>query len=158
MAFWMPLQKKTHFGDASKLYPPPTVFFAHKLMYVVGKNHLHSAEINMEFEKNDFQEESFVRFPASIFVFSGGVPTRRKKKSSSPGPSKRQIRHRSLLTGWPLTRVTTGPSWYYSKKLDSSWIFLRERAFQKMQMLFLKGHGLLLFESFCLFSCHSGDV
>ena len=98
---------------------------------------------------------SIFQLPSLLFW---GYPHGEKKSSSSPGPSKRQIRHRSLLTGWPLTRVTTGPSWLYSKQPDSCWVFVWVReAFQNnangFLKGFLKGHRFYIL-SLSSFSCN----
>lgn len=166
MAFWMPFQKKTILQMIQNCSREvPTVFVVHKLMYEVGKKIIYTPQkLTWNLRRMISKRKRFSIFQLPSLFFWGEVPTRRKKKnSSSPGPSKRQIRHRSLLTGWPLTRVTTGPSWLYSKQPDSCWIFVWVReAFQNnangFLQGFLKGHPSLLYFEFMAFFVQLGDV
>ena len=118
----------------------PTVFFVHKLMYVVGKkNHVHSAEINVEFEKNDFQKETCFHFPASIFAFLG-VPARRKKKVRPlQGPLKGRYgtgvcSQAGPWRGWQPDQVGCTPN----NRIAVGFLFGWERPFKTMQMVSLK--------------------
>ena len=150
MAFWMPFQKKTILEMIQNCSREVlTVFLFTNWCMLLEKIHLHSAEINVEFEKNDFQKDFFSIFQlASLFLKGGTHTCRNSENSSSPGPSKRQIRHSSLLTCWPLTRgektdqVGCTPN---NRIAVGTFLFGWERpSFQQCWHGFLKGHGFYI--------------